>query len=195
MANLDGGQLLAEVEKTWPKLGILLRTRVIPAINSTAQAAGVAPVGNIAAPNPPNGVSIKTQGEMVHVSIADNNQLQRGVHYFTEADTSPAFSQPIVIHHGPSRTAAPFTLPTKDDSGNTHTWYFRSYAQYPGGSPSAPVALGGNQNPSGVTLGGSTQLTLIPSTGSGTASGNGQSGGSGFGKVTVRTVPAPKRNV
>jgi hypothetical protein len=195
MANLDGGQLLAEVEKMWPKLGILLRTRIIPAINQTASSAGVSAVGNIATPNPPNGITVKTVGEYVHVSIADNNRIQRGVHYFTEADTSPAFSQPIVIHHGPSRTGAPFVLPTNDDGGSPHTWYLRSYAQYPGGTASKAVAFGGNSNPLAVSLTGSTNMTLLPSTGSGTASGNGQTGGAGFGVVALRTVPQPKRNV
>lgn len=195
MADLDGGNLLAEVEKQWPSLGRLLRTRIIPAINTTASAAGVAPVGNISAPNPPNSISVKTQGEMVHVSIADNNEIQKGIHYFTEADTTPSFSQPIVIHHGPSRTPAPFTLPTNSDAAVPHSWYFRTYAQYPGGQPSAAIPLGGVGAPKAVTLTGSTNLTLLPSTGSGTADGNGQSGGSGFGKVTQRPVPQPKRAV
>ena len=195
MPALDGGNLLAQIEKENPTLGKLLRTRIIPAINQTASAAGVAPVGNIQTPNAPNAISVKTQGEMVHVSISDANEVQRGVHYFTEADTNPAFPQPIVIHHGPSRTPAPFTLPTNDDGGTKHNWYLRTYAQYPGGQPSPVVSYGGNGNPLAIQLAGTTNMTLNPSTGSGTASNNGQSGGSGFGKVTLRTTPQPKRNV
>jgi len=198
MADLQGGELLAEITKAgpvWDRLGLLLRTKIIPAINATARNAGVAPVGNAQAPTPPNAVTVKHVGEMVHVSITDNNKLQKGVHYFTEADTSPAFPQPIVIHHGPSRTGAPFSLPTNDDLGVAHTWYLRSYAQYPGSAPSSSVVYGGQANPLGITLSGSTSMTLLPSTGSGTAPGNGQTGGVGFGKAIQRTVPQPKRLV
>lgn len=195
MADAQGGDLLAEVSKEWPRLGTLLRTRVFTAINAVAKNAGVSATGNAQAPDPPNSINVKTTGEMVHVSIADNNQLQKGVHYFTEADTNPAFTQPIVIHHGPSRTGAPFTLPTNDDAGAAHNWYVRSYSQYPGSHPSPPVAFGGNANPTPITLSGATNMTLLPSTGSGTAPGNGQTGGVGFGKVTLRPVPSPRRAV
>ncbi len=194
MADLDGGQLLAEVENQWPKLGILLR-RFQKATNDTASAAGVAPVGQVAPPAAPQGVSVAVAGEMMHVAIADNQPLARNVRYFTEVANNPSFSQPIVIDHGASRTSHPFPLPTKDGSGNTHNWYVRSYSQYPGSAPSAPVVHGGT-SPTAVQMSGSTQLTLLPSTGSGTAAGNGQQGASGLGKTLLRGAVQPaKRSV
>lgn len=195
MANLDGGQLLAEVEQQWPKLGILLRTKFQTAVNTVAKAAGVAPVGNVSTPSSPQGVNVAVAGEMMHVAITDNAPLQRGVRYFTEVANNPSFSQPIVIDHGASRTSHPFPLPTMDSSGNTHNWYVRSYSQLPGSQPSKPVAYGGD-TPTPVSMAGSTQLTLLPSTGSGTGSGNGQQAGSGLGKTLTRAAPAAaKRTV
>lgn len=195
MADADGGQLLSEVERIWPRLGTLLRNRVFTSINQVAQNAGVAAVGNTQTPAAPNSIAVKTAGELVHVAITDNSALDKGTHYFTEMDTDPSFPQPMVHYHGPSRTGPPFQLPTNDDTGSLHSWYFRTYSQKPGSLPSAPVVYGGNGNPLAVTLSGSTSLTPIPSTGSGTSSGNGQTGGVGFGKVVYRPVPAPKRSV
>jgi hypothetical protein len=194
MADVDGGQLLADIERRDPKLGQLLRTRVIRGINNLGQNLGADPVGFGDAPNPPNGVQVKVSGEYAHVQIQDNNQLNKHVRYFTEVSTNPQFSQPIVIDHGASRTSHPFPLPSNDDGGTPHTYYFRSYSQYPGSKPSAPVVHGGI-NPIGTQMTGSTNMTLLPSTGSGTAAGDGQSGGSGLGKVLIRPTPAPKRKV
>lgn len=194
MADLDGGQLLAEVENTWPKLGILLRTKFQTAVNSVAQAAGVSPVGEVSAPSSPQAVSVAVAGEMMHVSITDNAPAQRGINYFTEVANNPSFSQPIVIDHGASRTSHPFPLPTMDSDGNTQSWHVRSYSQLPGSQPSKPVVFGGT-SPTPVAMAGATRLTLLPSTGSGTASGNGQSGGSGLGKVLLRPATGPKRQV
>jgi hypothetical protein len=194
VADVEGGQLLADIERRDPKLGQLLRTRVIAGINRLAQNLGATPVGFTSAPNPPNGIMVKVAGEYAHVQVTDNNQINKHVNYFTEVSTNPQFSQPIVIDHGASRTSHPFPLPTNDDSGVQHTYYFRSYSQYPGSQPSTPLTFGGS-NPIGVQMAGTTNMTLLPSTGSGTAAGDGQSGGSGLGKVLIRPTPAPKRSV
>lgn len=194
MADLDGGELLTEIENQWPKLGVLLRTKILPAVNSVAKAAGVAAVGQTSPPSSPQAVSVVTAGEMMHVAITDNAPLVRNVRYFTEVANNPSFWQPIVIDHGSSRTSHPFPLPTMDSDGNPHKWYVRSYSQYPGSDPSAPVVHGGD-NPTPVTMAGTTQLTLAPSTGSGTAANNGQQGGSGLGKVLLRPASGPKRQV
>ena len=194
MADLDGGQLLDEVENIWPKLGVLLRSKLIPAINQLGSAQGVAPVGETSPPSSPQAVSVATAGEIMHVSISDNQPVSRNVRYFTEVANNPAFSQPIVIDHGASRTSHPFPLPTMDGSGNKQNWYVRSYSQYQGSQPSKPVVYGGTQ-PIAVNMTGSTQLSLLSSTGSGTADNNGQQGGSGLGKVLQRPLSGPKRNV
>src|SRR5580692_9747945 len=103
--QINGGQALSQVEQQSPNLGQLLRN-MITGINTTAQNAAVSPTGEIAAPKKPDSVSIATMGEYVHVSIQHSGSLQRGVNYFTEIDTTGTgkFAQPIVYHHGTSRT-------------------------------------------------------------------------------------------
>lgn len=194
MANLDGGEYLAHILNTDVRQGMLLQ-RIITAVNNLGQAAGVAPVGKVSAPTPPDSISVASSGETVHVSLTHNAPVNTNIHYFTEISTNPAFNQPIVHDHGTSRTPPPFTLPTKDSNGNTQKYYFRSLSQYPGSPPSAPVVHGGTGSPTAVTLGGSTQLTLLPSNGSGTAPANGQSAGQGFGKQFSRPAVGPKRSV
>ena len=135
---------------------------------------------------------MKVAGEMAHVQIQDNAPIQKGIRYFTEVATDPSFTRPLVIDHGASRTRHPITLPTKDDSGSTVKYYFRSYSQYPGSDPSPPQVYGG-ASPTAVTMAGSTQMTLLPSMGSGTGAGNGSQGGHGLGKVLVRPEVGPKR--
>jgi len=187
MSQLPGNDLLAQIENENEKLGQYLRQYIVPSITQTARNAAVSPIGNVAKPDDLSNVSVAASGEMVHVSITDNSKLNRGVHYFTEISANdPSFRQPIVFHHGTSRTPPPFPLPSKDGSGAAIKYYIRSYSQYPGSEPSNPIVHGGASNPTAVTLGGSTQLNLLPSTGSGTASGNGTQGGQGFGKSAVR---------
>jgi hypothetical protein len=183
--QLDGSSLLAEIFAKDPRHGQLLQN-IIDAVNKVAQNAGVSATGEIPAPKPPDSVSVTTAGEMMHVSISHGGRLQRGVKYFSEiaASTSgePVFSQPIVKDHGTSRTPEPFSLPTKDATGHPYSYHVRSYAQNPGGPPSAATIAPGGP----FTMGGSTQLTLLPSTGSGTAPNSGQSAGQGLGKQQTR---------
>jgi hypothetical protein len=68
---------------------------------------------------------------------------------------------------------------------NPQVWYFRAYSQYPGSHPGPKVLFGGN-NATSVNPGGTQAMTLLPSTGSGTAQNSGQEGGSGFGKNLYR---------
>jgi hypothetical protein len=193
-AQLDGGRFLADINQRDSKMGALFQ-RIITAINTLSSNVAASPVGQAAAPPPPDSISVKAAGEMVHVSITHNVPIQRGIQYFTEVSNSPSFSQPIVIDHGASRTSHPFPLPTQDDGGASHTWYFRSYAQYHGSPPSEKTVYGGASNPVAVTLSGSTRLTLLPSAGSGTASPTGFQGGQGLGTFTTRSAQGPKRNV
>jgi len=139
-------------------------------------------------PPPPSvqALTVKTNGNgLVHAVINDQNQLRRGVHYFLEYDTNPAFPQPHVVHLGASRSMNPITLPALDDDGFPQRFYFRAYSQLPGSHPSPPIRFGG-EKPIAVDPGGTQQMTLIPSTGSGTAPANGQAAGQGFGIVLHR---------
>lgn len=168
--------------------------RIEDAINNLGVQAAAEPIGLAQAPPPLQGVNVKTSGEMVHITLDHNSPVNKGIHYFIEHDTDPSFPQPHVIHNGTSRTVPPFSLPTKDDDGNTVNYYFRAYPQLPGSHPAKPVNFGGIA-PTPVTLTGTTQLSLLPSTGSGTAAANGQQGGYGFGRTNTRGPVAPKRNI
>lgn len=169
------------------------------AVNRLAKSVGASPVGETPAPAPVQQLNVKVSGEMAHAVITDNNPVNRNVHYFLEYANEPNFLQPHVEHLGTSRGRV-IPLPTNDDSGTPHQWYFRAYSQYPGSKPSPHVAYGGVSpqpvimNPNGTTT-TPTSLTLQPSTGSGTAQNNGQQGGYGFGKFQSRPAPRPKRSV
>jgi hypothetical protein len=151
------------------------------------------PTGKVTAPPVVQQLTVKTNGTgLVHAVVTDNNPIQKNLHYFVEYDTTPSFAQPHVKQLGASRSMEPITLPALDDNGNPQNFYFRAYSQYPGSDPSAPIHFGGD-TPTAVNPGGSQKMTLLPSTGSGTAQPTGQQGGSGFGKVLFRPAPAPKR--
>jgi len=162
-------------------------------LNNLGQNLSADPNGNVTMPPVVQQLTVKTNGTgIVHAVVTDNNPIQKNLHYFVEYDTTPSFAQPHVVHLGPSRTMHPIQLPALDDNGNPQQFYFRAYSQYPGSHPSGPIHLGGDV-PTPVNPGGAQKMTLIPSTGSGTAQPTGQQGGSGFGKVLFRPAPAPKR--
>ncbi len=192
--NLTGSQLLDEIESRDPKLGKFLRNFVLASINNVALQAGVSAVGKLARPDPPQGVNISQSGEYLHVSINDNGIVQKGMRYFVHIANNPQFSQPLVLDYGASRTREPHLLPTKDGSGNTLKYYVRAFRQMPGSDASEPIVYGG-AIPAAITMGGSTQMTLLPSTGSGTGANNGQSGAVGLGTVFTRPPAQPKRKV
>jgi len=167
--------------------------RIEDSVNAMARHSGVAARGVLPAPPTIQQLTVKTNGTgLVHAVINDSNPIQKGLHYFVEYDTDPSFPQPQVAHLGASRSMSPITLPAMDDNGNPQKFYFRAYSQYPGGTPGDPIHFGGT-TPTPVAPGGTQQLTLIPSTGSGTAPNDGQRGGSGFGTVLVRPRGGPKR--
>jgi hypothetical protein len=193
MSTVGGDDLLTYVENGNPKLGQLLRSYIIPAIQRLGTNTAASPNGAIPTPAPPAGLSVKVAGETAHITINDPQPLQRGAQYHVELSTNPQFSQPHVEHLGSSRGRF-INLPTNDDGGQPHNWYARSYLQYQGSQPSTPTYFGGSA-PVPFQMAGTTNLTPLPSTGSGTASTDGTQGGSGLGKVIYRPAPAPKRAV
>ncbi len=184
--SFSGGRELAQISQRDSVLGYLI-SKVIDAVNRTAQNAAVSPVGEVQAPKPPDSVAVTTGGEMMHVSITHTGPLHRNIRYFTEISNNPQFSQPLIVDHGSSRTSHPIPLPTKNASGVVQSYYVRSYAQYPSSQPSAPTIVGGIGAPTAFQMSGNTQMTLLPSNGSGTAANTGQQAGSGLGKVQQRT--------
>jgi hypothetical protein len=147
------------------------------------------PAGTKDAPPTIQSLTVKASGGLVHAVITDNNPIQKGAHYFIEYANEPNFLQPHVIHLGVSRSMNPVLLPSQDDNGNAQSFYFRAYSQYPGGHPGKAIFFGGSVATK-VNPGGTGKLTLLPSTGSGTAASSGQEGSSGFGKVLYRANPA-----
>lgn len=179
--------MLAQWIKQNASQGRLLQS-IIDGVNTLADNTASSAVGRLPAPPQIGGLTAKvsSNGELVHFQISDAGQVHQGIRYFTEISNNQNFSSPIVIDHGSSRTSHPIMLPTFNDAGGSQNWYARSYSQLPGSDPSAPVVYGG-KSPIAFTMNGSTHLTLLPSTGSGTASNSGQQGGSGLGKTLRRT--------
>ncbi len=169
---------LKHVESNDPQLYSALKT-VVEAVNNLGRGTGVDPAGSIAQPIAPAAISVKGADGIFDIAITDNSPLVRGISYFAESDTSPAFTQPHVYALGPSRNA-------RLSLGNL-TLYWRVYSQYPGSDPSAATSFG--SPPTAVVGGGVSGPAQQPSAGSGTAPGTGQSGGSGYGKSLYRNSP------
>lgn len=200
--NLQGGRELPHLAQKDPYLGSILR-RIINAVNTTSQNAGVSAIGKLPPPLPLQGINvagtqagdtITVPGEILHFTLQHDAPLTKGVRYFSEYDTNPNFTQPHVIDHGTSRTGN-VNLPTMNSDGDDHTYYLRSYAQYPGSDPHKPLVLGGLNGPLKIKMGGATQMNLLSSTGSGTAAPNGTQGGKGLGVNLKRPAVGPKRNL
>ena len=197
MPSLSLGQALGSIVKGAPNRWLLVKNALQlmeDAVNNLGNHTAADPVGNTEPPPPIQALNIKVSGEMLHATIQHNDPIRKGIHYFLEIDKDPSFPQPLVVHFGASRAPTPIFLPTKNDGGDTVTYYARAYPQYPGSNPGTKVVFGG-LTPTGITMGGTTQMTLLPSTGSGTAQATGQQGGYGFGVVQTRQAVQPKRFV
>lgn len=184
-SNLDGGRFLADLYAK-DSIQATFIQKIINAVNKLGSTLGANPVGNVQPPPPIDNVNVSTSGEMMQVTLNHNRPVSKAISYFLEVDNSPNFPQPQVKALGPSRSPGPFPLPTLDQNGKTLNYYVRAYAQYPGSKPSTVTTFGGSQNPASITMGGTTSMTVLASTGSGTASPTGQQGGSGFGKVITQ---------
>lgn len=171
---------LKHIETGDPRLYTALRS-IVDAVNNLGRGVGVDPSGAMAPPARISAISVTAANGIFDIAITDNSSLVRGINYFVESDSSPAFAQPHVHSLGPSRNAR-FSL------GNL-TLYWRGYSQYLGSQPSQPVAFG--NPPMGVNGGGTSPGPVLQtSAGSGTAAGDGQQGGSGFGKNLFRDASA-----
>lgn len=163
------------------------------AINGMGKQIGVDATKTLPAPPPIHSLNVKTSTDgFVHVAITDNQPISRNLQYFVEYDTDPAFGHAHQIDLGAARTHPPFKLPALNDTGGSQTFYFRAYSQYHGSTAGKKVNFGGT-TPTGITPGGSTQMTLLPSTGAGTAKPDGSQAGQGLGPVVSRPGVGPKR--
>ena len=178
---LDLSQYLTEIKADNPRLAVALQN-IEDSINQTAQAAGTDATQHTEPPNPLNAINVAAGSDSVHVTLEDNTQRSRALNYFIEWSVNdPSFANSHVEHLVASRGRV-LSLPPMDADSNPYTYYFRAYSAYSSSKvPSTPIVFGGKV-PTGVTLSGNTSLTLLNSTGSGTAPSNGQRGASGFGK-------------
>lgn len=179
---LDVGNFITEISNEQPRLALML-SKIVTAINQTAGVLGIDSTSHASPPDPPRAINVKAANGLAHVTITDYSQRGRSLNYFLEHDTNPAFPNPHVVHLVAGRGAF-LNLPAKDDNNNPQSWYFRTYSMNPGSTTrSAHVIFGGAGSPTPVDVGGTTQLTPLPSTGAGTASTTGQQGGQGFGNA------------
>lgn len=202
-SELSYGRELPLLSQKDSYLGSILR-RMIDATNTLARNAGVSAVAKVAPPSRIDSIAVSganstgsalsvPNSEILHWVLSHSGEVDKPVQYFSEISTSSSFSNPHVVAHGSSRSGF-LALPTKDANGNTQTYYLRAYPQYLGGDPAKPTIFGGANGAIPITMGGSSEVTLLSSTGSGTASNDGGQGGSGYGRVLTRPVPAPKRS-
>jgi hypothetical protein len=109
-------------------------TQLVNGINAVGRATGVDPSGSIAAPSPIGSLSVTAADGIFDLAITDNSTLHRGIFYFAESDTTPAFSRPYVHFLGSSRNL-------RVALGN-QTLYWRAYSQYLGSETSQPITFG-----------------------------------------------------
>jgi hypothetical protein len=194
-SQLDGSQFITELRSQGMVRLAMLQQKIVDFVNNLAASAANSGSGEIAPPPPIVSMTVKTASEYVHVSHSHPGAIQRGIQYFTEVGVNdPGFKQPLVHDWGCTRTpASMMTLPTKDDGGTPINYYFRSYAQYHGSKRSDYAYWGTPANPTAVTLSGTTKMTPLASSGSGTASNNGTQGGQGLGNDLFRAATEPKR--
>lgn len=141
-------------------------------VNATPQ--GITP-----APPSISALSVTAADGIFDVQIQDSNPVSRGIEYFLEYSTTASFAQPVVIHVGTTRNWRGML--------GARTLFFRAYSQYPTSGPSPSVYFGSASNPTAVPGGGALAGPAPQaSTGSGTASGNGLSGGQGYGTESKR---------
>jgi len=192
--GIGGDDLLAEIENTYPRLGVYLRHYLIPSIQKTAENAAVDTSTQISAPAPPEAVQVSVAGEMMQVVVNHQSPITKGVHYIYSVATNPQFIGAQVEVKPATRAPIHFVLPTNQvqvdplhDPIVPHQYYVSVQAQYQGSQPSAPTYHGGI-TPSPITMGGGTggtQMNIIPGTGTGTAT-NGAQILVGLGKAQVR---------
>jgi hypothetical protein len=189
---IDSVQYLKQIKNENPKLGLFLES-FFDSVNVSLNHLGMSAEGLHQAPAPIAGLNVAAGSDHVHVTITDASQVKKNISYFLEVATEPTFAQPHVEHLGASRGRI-LALPAKDGLGATQNYYFRAYSQYPGSDPQSKHAYWGTLGaPTAVTLTGSSQLTLLPSTGSGTGRSDGTQGGSGIGSVLTRPPVQPKQ--
>lgn len=195
---LDLRELLDEVRnipgRHWARISVMFE-KIQDAINQIGNGVGVDATGHTPVPAAPAGINVAAGTDHLHVTINDNEARARALNYFVEWSVNdPSFSNAHVEDLGASRGRM-LPLPAKDGSGNPISYYVRAYRSYRGSaSASEKTIFGGNLTPAPVVLTGTSQLTPLASTGSGTAPTNGSGAGQGFGIAQI-VPPSPARKL
>lgn len=159
--------------------------RIQNGANDLAIKLGAAMNSTLPAPNPVNSVNVASNGgNLVHVTITDNTEKQKNLQYFVEHANNPGFAGAYVEHLGASRHRI-LNLPQG-------TWYVRGFSQLLGSFPGEKVNFGG-VTPTPIVVSSGSNLTLLPSPGSGTAQPDGSEPGFGLGVDLIGKAPGPKR--
>jgi hypothetical protein len=114
-------------------------TKIVSAVNSASQAAGVDSSTPSPAPTPVVSISVQASNGWFDVAITDPSDARPGLFYFAESDTTPSFSAPRVYFLGASRNLYV-------QLGN-QTLYWRAFSQYLGSMPSASRTFGAPRPP------------------------------------------------
>jgi hypothetical protein len=196
--SLDLSQFLKEIKSasTWQEAqrGVsLLFQNISDSVNNGFSQLGVTATGKTSPPPPLDSVNVKASNGTVHVTLNHNAPITKTIKYFVECATEPNFLQPHVEELGSSRGKF-FSLPGMTDDSVVQPWFIRGYGQYHGSDAGEKINFGSKFAPTPVTVGGTATLTPLPSTGSGTAPSNGQTGGVGLGTNYQRAPTGPKRN-
>lgn len=191
---IDLGKFITEVRSAGRQIPVMNRLALAleqlqDGVNQVGTATGTDPNAHTAQPAPPSAISVSSGSDHVHVTLQDTAQHSRAENYFVEwSANDPSFMNPNVEHLGASRGRV-LALPAKDGSNNTINYYFRGYKHSLGATQASNhVVYGSPTTPTAVTLTGSSKLTLLTSTGSGTAPTNGQKGGQGFGSAQFSSL-------
>jgi hypothetical protein len=155
--------------------------KIVGAVNSASQNAGVDPSTPSQAPTSIASIQVQAANGWFDLVITDPSASRPGLFYFAESDVTPGFNSPRVYFLGSSRNLYV-------QLGN-QTLYWRAYSQYVGSSPSTPVTYG--SPPTAVTGGGNSGPTPLPSGGSGTLASGTVKGGNGFGTPTGARITKP----
>src|SRR5579859_1002696 len=147
--------------------------KIVDHINATEKITGVAKTGTLPAPATPGQISVTAANGFFDVALQDNSEVQPGIAYFLEWDTSPGFTNAHTISLGPARNHHEYL-------GNL-TLYWHGYSMYLGSNDrSGYVVFGGINNPTGVPGGGAIAPPTVQKT---QGSGTSQVPGYGYGKV------------
>ena len=194
MVASDRSGVLIDIEKEItllrkvPVFGQFLANALIrlqDGANNIATQVGVDVFNTIPSLPPIQAVNVSSDGSnLVHVTITHNLPTQKNLKYFLEVASNPGFANALPEDLGSSRQRV-LSLPQG-------TYYIRGYHQASGSLPSKPVNYGG-EVPTSVVINTGSSVSLLASTGSGTAAPDGSQPGQGLGKFLYRPALGPKR--